>query len=129
MLDNVNWQQTSTNYTPAPKPAIVVLGNEVKRFKWLWIVLGIIVLIAIAYWYGTYKGAKSESLKHQYKAKEDSIHRVYDIKKSETKEVLSQSKNSVTRAENIQRSIPKFAPTVKDTTDDYKKEYIKKFEP
>lgn len=159
MPDNVHWQQNSTHDVSYNKESDmsalndVPMGSFIKddgkehgealnkyyeqynlgqtpafKLNWSGILIGFLVL-GVVFFVGRCEGAKSESLKQQYKAKEDSIQRVYDIKKSETDEVLSKSKNSVTRAENIQRSIPKFAPIVKDTTDDYKKEYIKKFEP
>lgn len=101
---------------------------ENVKIKWYHIALLCLMLITLAYFYGNHKGKRQSQAKHAYKETQSKISDVYKEKEVDNSNVSTASKNSVKQAIFIRNKLP-VMPNVKDTTFDYKTEYIKKFKP
>lgn len=90
------------------------------------IIVAIMAVIA-AYWVGNNNGKQSERVKQQLKTNAKQIDSVQGAKTTDAVNTSIESKNSVIRATMIIRGQHITPPRIKDTTNEYKKQYIKKF--
>lgn len=92
-----------------------------------YLIIVAIMAVIVAYWVGNNNGKQSERVKQQLKTNAKQIDSLQGAKTIDAVNTSEKSKKSVIKATMIIRGHHVAPPRIKDTTNEYKKQYIKNF--